>query len=115
MINGPELWAVIGLGITSLGTIVTVTWKFSSLATTLTATIHNLENKDKELENQIKDVKSIPELTRRIDQAENLLKEVPKIQGKILVLEQAAQFSKEMRMRQLRQSKPDNEENGGND
>ncbi len=101
--------ALLALVITLLGTLVLSTWRFASLATSLTGTIHNLEKKDAELEARIKVLDTIPALAQRVGQIEQNHSIVPAALSRILVLEQQSLHSKEMRRVLMRQSQPDKE------
>ncbi len=102
--------SLLALVVALLGTLIVSTWRFASLATSLTGTIHNLEKKDAELEARIKVLDTVPMLAQRTDQLEKNHSLIPGAMSRILVLEQKAQHSKEMRQVLMRQSQPDKED-----
>lgn len=100
--NGHEI-ALVSLVVTILVLLLTSTWRISALSTKVADAIDVLEKKDKQLEEDIKAIKAIPVMENRLGMLEKNLVEIP---ARVVVLEQKAQHSKEMR-KVLRQSNPE--------
>jgi len=104
MMSGGEISIAIGvltLSGTLLAALVTTTWRFSSLATKLTDTVKQLQQKDDELKNKFEIIEKVPGVEFRVEQLEELYSHIPNLLSRVAVLEAKAEFSKEMR-----QSKP---------
>ena len=83
-----EVLALIGLSITLLSTLLVSAWRFSGLATSLSASVRELEKRD-------------VDLAKRDDEREAEVKKlaslVPKLTERVAVVEAGQKHSKEMR------------------
>lgn len=103
--------ALVTLSITLLGTLVVSTWRFSSLATKLLAAVQRLEDKEKEQDTKLSRLDDIPILRSELEHVKKNYSLIPRLEGDIRVLQEKAQFSKEMR--QSRGSRPDIDDKDG--
>lgn len=101
--------ALASLVVLLLGTLIALTWRSATLATKLLLAVSSLEKKDDELTAKLVALDKIPGIEQRLTFAERHNSEMPKLVSRVLVLEQAAKFSKEMRGVLLRRSRPDTE------
>lgn len=105
-----EYIALIGLAGSLLATLIVSTWKFSSLASKLLATVQQLERKDAELEARTKAIDTLPAMDVRLGHLEQNHSLIPALSSRVTTLEEQVKHSKEMRQVLLRQSRPDNED-----
>lgn len=89
--------ALVTLSVTLLGTLIVSTWRFSSLATNLLAAVQRLEEKEKEQDSKLARLDSIPRLESEVEHVKKNYSLIPRLEGDIRVLQEKAQFSKEMR------------------
>lgn len=102
--------ALVGVLITLIGALIALTWRSATLATKLLTAIQQLEKKDGELEKRLGAIDTIPVIEQRLGFVERHVSEIPRALSRIMVLEEAAKFSKEMRGVLLRRSRPDIDE-----
>jgi hypothetical protein len=103
--------ALVTLSVTLLGTLIVSTWRFSSLATKLLAAVQRLEEKEKEQDTKLSLLNDIPVMKSEMDHMMKNHSLIPHLMGEVRVLQEKAQFSKEMRHIRLG-SRPDD---GGSD
>jgi hypothetical protein len=92
-----EVIGLLALAGTLLGTVVASTWRFSALAAKLLSAVQNLERKDGEMEARLKNLDMLPQLVLRVEHLERNHSLIPKIESRVIVVEQAVKFSKELR------------------
>lgn len=97
-----DIGLVIGLVTLSaslLGTLIVSTWKFSSLSTKLLTAVQRLEDKEKEQDSKLSRLDAIPLLQSEMEHVKKNYSLIPRLEGDVRVLQEKAQFSKEMRAR----------------
>lgn len=107
-----ENTALISLSLTLLGTLLVSTWRFASLASTLTVTVTKLEKKSDALD-------AIPIMVRRLEQVEMLVAKhnsmIPRMTTDMKVLEGDLKVvqSKVVSLREMRAVQRSRPEFGG--
>lgn len=100
--------ALVSLSVTLLGTLIVSTWRFSGLATKLLAAVQRLEEKEKEQDTKLSLLNDIPVMKSEMEHLKKNHSMIPHIASEVRVLQEKAQFSKEMR--QIRMgSRPDDD------
>lgn len=92
-----ELIGLLALAGTLLGTVIASTWRFSALASKLLTAVQNLERKDGEMEARLKALDALPSMVLRVEYLEKNHSMIPKLESRMVAMEQAAKFSKEWR------------------
>jgi hypothetical protein len=101
-----EMMGLLGLAVTLLGVVVTSTWKFSALASKLLTAVNHQREDAAEMKARLKALELIPQLELRMGQLERNHSLIPKIDARLVAVEQAVKFSKELRTMR-RGSRPD--------
>lgn len=96
---------LIGLAVTLLGALVVSVWRFSALATTMSATVDNLKEDLLEVRRVLDDLKSVPVLSQKVQQLEDAVRKLssvwPKQESRLAVLEQRANSTDKFRAASL--------------
>lgn len=100
-----EVIGLLALAGTLLGTVIASTWRFSALASKLLTAVQNLEKKDGEFDARLKTLDTLPQLALEVEHLKRNHSLIPKLEGRVIVVEQAVQFSKELRA-EKRRSRP---------
>lgn len=103
-----EMLGLLGLAATLLGTVVASTWRFSALASKLLAAYEQQRETSAEIKHQLQALEKIPTIELRVSQLERTLSMIPRLENRVVAVEQAVNFSKEWR-RLNRGSRPDND------
>jgi hypothetical protein len=100
-----EIIALLALAATLLGTVVASTWRFSALASKLLVAYEQQREKNQAVDERLKTLET------RIGQLERNHSLIPRLENRVVAVEQAAKFSKEWRSSVLtRGSRPDSED-----
>lgn len=100
---------LMGLAGTLLGVIIASTWRFSALASKLLSAYEHQNEKTEAVEKRLGALEAIPGHEIRIGQLEKNHSLIPKLENRVVAVEQAVNFSKEWR-RLNRGSRPDTED-----
>lgn len=104
-----ETVGLLALAVTLLGTVLASTWRFSSLASKLLASVEHQEARDTETKQELKVLRDIPAMRQDIEYLKKNHSMIPRLESRLVAVEQAAKFSKELRaMRGV--SRPDTDE-----
>lgn len=85
--------ALIAVSITLLGVLITSTWKFSALATSLNTAVSQLTKDLEKTNTNMKALESIPRIEARLDQVEANHSLIPKLEKRIITAEKEIEFS----------------------
>lgn len=101
--------ALLGLGISLLGTLVVSTWRLASLASRLLAATERNDASARELKERTAKLDSLPVIEQRLSHLEKNHSLIPKAMARLDVIEAKLEHSKEMR-RAMYRSRPEVDE-----
>lgn len=104
-----EIVALLGLAVALLTTVIASTWRLSALSSTFLVTINEHKRELAEVKAKHAALDKIPAMEQRLGQVEGIVVQVPKVIERVVAVEQAVKFSKELRQIK-RGSRPDIED-----